>query len=77
VRAIAIALFAVFLALGVMASQRGRGSGLLGVTVLFLALVVVGGYESRLAWLAALIVAAAGALSMTRRLIDGPRQSRA
>ena len=70
VRAAAIALFAVFLVLGVMASQRGRASGLIGVTVLFLALVMLGGYESRFCWLAALAVAGAGALHMTRRLIE-------
>lgn len=70
VRAIAIALFAVFLVLGVMAARRGRGGGMIGVTVLFVGLVGIGGYQSRFFWLAALAVAAAGALSMTRRLIE-------
>lgn len=70
VRAAAIALFAVFLVLGIMASQRRRGGGLIGVTVLFLALVGLGGYQSRFCWIAALAVAGAGALSMTRRLIE-------
>lgn len=70
VRAIAIALFAVFLVLGFMAAHRGRASGMIGVTVLFVGLVGIGGYESRFFWLAALAVAAAGALSMTRRLIE-------
>ncbi|MEO9188891.1 MAG: hypothetical protein ABI224_02645 [Acetobacteraceae bacterium] len=70
VRAAAIALFAVFLALGVIAGQRGRGGGMVGVTVLFLGLVGLGGYESRFCWLAALVVAAAGALNMTRRLTE-------
>ncbi|MEO8714037.1 MAG: hypothetical protein ABI369_03395 [Acetobacteraceae bacterium] len=84
VRAAAIALFAVFLVLGVIAGQRGRGGGMIGVTVLFLALVGLGGYDSRFCWLAALVVAGAGALSMTRRLIEpggkagwGSRASRA
>jgi hypothetical protein len=72
VRAIAIALFAVFLVLGFMAAQRGRGSGMIGVTVLFVGLVGIGGYHSRFFWLAALVVAGAGALSMTRRLIEPP-----
>ncbi len=70
VRAAAIALFAVFLVLGLMASRRGRASGLVGVTVLFIALVSLGGYQSRFCWLAALVVAGAGALNMTRRLIE-------
>ena len=70
VRAAAIALFAVFLVLGIIAGQRGRGGGMVGVTVLFLALVGLGGYESRFCWLAALVVAGAGALNMTRRLVE-------
>jgi hypothetical protein len=70
VRAAAIALFAVFLVLGLMAAQRGRSGGLIGVTVLFVGLVGIGGYESRFFWLAALAVAGAGALNMTRRLIE-------
>jgi len=75
IRAAAIALFAVFLVLGVIAGQRGKGGGMIGVTVLFLALVGLGGYESRFCWLAALVVAAAGALNMTHRLIEPSAKS--
>lgn len=75
IRAVAIGLFAVFLALGMIAGQRGRGGGMVGVTVLFLALVGFGGYNSRFCWLAALIIAAFGALSMTRRLVDPSAKS--
>lgn len=71
VRAAAIALFAVFLVLGAAAAQRGRGSGLVGVTLLFLGLVWIGGYQSRFCWFAALLVAGAGAVSMTQRLLGG------
>jgi len=74
VRAAAIALFAVFLVLGVLAKQRGvgRGSGLVGLTVLFVVLIALGGYQSRLCWLAALLVAGAGAVGMTQRLLSPP-----
>jgi hypothetical protein len=73
VRAAAIALFVVFLVLGAMASGRGiRGGGLVGGTVLFVALTTIGGYESRFCWLAAFVVAAAGALGMTQRLLARP-----
>ncbi|HEY6432150.1 MAG TPA: hypothetical protein VIZ17_09210 [Acetobacteraceae bacterium] len=77
VRAAAIALFAVFLALGGLASQRGvgRGSGLVGVSVLFVVLIAIGGYDSRFCWFAALLVAGAGAVSMTQRLLWGPPRS--
>ena len=75
VRAAAIALFAVFLVLGFIAAQRGRSSGLIGVTVLFVGLVALGGYQSRFCWLAALAVAGAGALNMTRRLIEPPARA--
>lgn len=70
VRALALALFAVFLVLGFLASQKGvRPGGLLGITVLFVGLIAIGGYHSRLCWLAALLVALAGALHMTQRLL--------
>ncbi len=73
VRAVAIALFAVFLVLGIIATQRGvRGAGMVGVTVLFVALLTIGGYTSRFCWLAALLVAGAGALHMTQRLLGAP-----
>lgn len=71
VRAAAIALFAVFLVLGALARHRGagQGGGLVGLSVLFVVLIALGGYQSRVCWFAALLVAAAGALSMTQRLL--------
>jgi hypothetical protein len=74
VRAAAIALFAVFLVLGFLARQKGvgRGSGLVGLSVLFVVLIALGGYESRFCWFAALLVAAAGAVGMTQRLLSPP-----
>jgi len=75
VRAAAIALFVVFLVLGALAKQRGAGrgsSGLVGLTVLFVVLITLGGYQSRFCWFAALLVAGAGAISMTQRLLNPP-----
>lgn len=74
VRSAAIALFVVFLVLGALAKQRGvgRGSGLVGLVVLFVVLVALGGYQSRFCWLAALLVAGAGAVGMTQRLLNPP-----
>lgn len=71
VRAAATALFAVFLVLGALARHRGlgRGGGLVGLSVLFVVLIALGGYDSRVCWFAALLVAAAGAVSMTQRLL--------
>ena len=71
VRAAAIALFIVFLVLGVLASQRGvgRGGGLIGISVLFVVLISIGGCQLRFCWFAALLVAAAGAFNMTQRLL--------
>jgi hypothetical protein len=71
VRAAAIALMGVALVLGLIAAQRGRGGGIAGITALFIGLVWLGGYYSRFCWFAALIVAAVGALSMTRQLLHG------
>ncbi len=47
VRAAAIALFVVFLVLGILASQRGlgRGGGMVGISVLFVVLIALGGYN--------------------------------
>ncbi len=74
VRAAAIALFVVFLVLGTLAKQRGvgRGGGLVGLTALFAVLIALGGYESRFCWFAALLVAGAGAVGMTQRLLAPP-----
>jgi hypothetical protein len=74
VRAAAIALFVVFLVLGALAKQRGvgRGSGLVGLTVLFMILIALGGYQSCFCWLAALLVPGAEAVGMTQRLLGPP-----
>ena len=46
VRAAAIALFVVYLVLGILASQRGLGrGGMVGISVLFVVLIALGGYE--------------------------------
>ncbi|MBV9653408.1 MAG: hypothetical protein JOZ42_02465, partial [Acetobacteraceae bacterium] len=75
VRALAIGLFAVFLALGVLALRRGlqARAALVLVTGLFLVLLypAMGGYylpASR--WSAAFLLACVGALVMTRRLLS-------
>lgn len=71
VHAVAIALFAVFIVLAALASHRGiRGGGVVGTAVLFVGLLVIGGYNSRLCWLAALIVALVGATHMTQLLLS-------
>lgn len=76
IHAVALALFAVFLVLAALGGQRGvRGGGVAGVSALFVGLIVVGGYGSRLCWLAALLVALAGALHMTQRLTGGPART--
>jgi hypothetical protein len=73
VRALAIGLYFVFLALGVLAVSRGgRGwVALVVVSLLFLGLVwhdYGTGFGSRTRWGAALVLVGVGALSMTRRL---------
>ena len=71
VHAVAIAMFAVFIVLVVLASRRGiRGGGTVGITAFFVGLVAIGGYNSRLCWLAALIVALVGATHMTQLLLS-------
>jgi hypothetical protein len=70
VRAAAIACFAVFFGLSGVAAGRGLPARwlLVGVTLLFLMLVWHEGPEATGHWLLALALAAAGAMSMTRRL---------
>jgi len=73
VRALAIGLFATFVALAVAVARRGgRGRGaLLLVTVLFLFLAGGGGPDGTSAntrWTAALLLSGMGALVMTGRL---------
>jgi hypothetical protein len=78
VRAAAIALYAVFLALAVLAHRRGLrvGGGVVVVSVLFLVLVRTHWYDPGTKWLSAAIVAAVAAGVMTKRLVHsslGPR----
>lgn len=70
VRAAAIACFAVFFGLSVVAAGRGLPARwlLVAVTLLFLMLVWHEGPEATGHWLLAFALAAAGAASMTRRL---------
>ena len=72
VRALALGLYATFVALAVLAVRRGhpaRGT-LLGVSLLFWLLAVgnLGPRGSSAAWVGALLVAGFGAAAMTRRL---------
>jgi hypothetical protein len=73
-RALAIASFAIFFALSVIATGRGLpGRWLLFiVTLLFLLLVWHEGPEATGHWMLALVLAVAGAASMTRRLTEIP-----
>ena len=79
VRALAIGLFAIFVALGIMAARRGlrARAALLIVPGLFLALLypVFDGYVLPTGrWFGAFLLAAVGALVMTRRLLSaGPQ----
>jgi hypothetical protein len=73
VRALAIGLYFVFVALAVLAIRRGgRGwAALIVVSLVFLGLVWHDpgrGFGSRTRWGAALVLAGVGALGMTRRL---------
>jgi hypothetical protein len=74
VRAAAIALFAVFVVLAVLASRRGLRSGgaLFIVSVLFVLLVETRWYEPGTKWFSALVLAGVGAAVMTARLLHPP-----
>jgi hypothetical protein len=78
VRAAAIALYAVFLVLTVMARRRGqRGGGTwLLVTILFLLLVGTRWYDPGTKWFAAAVLAGVGAAVMTGRLLHPPPMPR-
>ncbi len=75
-RALAIGLFVVFVALSLVAAGRGlraRGA-LLAVSVVYLVLLLGPGSGEPILpdrWLGALLVAAVGAATMTRRLVGG------
>src|SRR5579871_5042306 len=70
VRAAAIALYAVFVVLALLAGQRGlrSGSALFVVTVLFFVLVGTRWYDQGTKWFTAAVLAGVGALVMTNRL---------
>lgn len=72
VRALALGLYATFVALALLAARRGHPARgvLLGVSALFWLLAAgnMGPRGSSVAWIGALLVAAFGAVSMTRRL---------
>ncbi|HTR17582.1 MAG TPA: hypothetical protein VMI52_11195 [Acetobacteraceae bacterium] len=78
-RALAIALYVVFVCLGVMAVHQGlRGrTALVTVTLLFLLLVLpeaeAGSSGSTLRWWAAFLLAAFAAFGMTRRLLGATK----
>lgn len=72
VRALALGIYATFIALALLAARRGHPARgiLLGVSVLFWLLAVgnLGPRGSSAAWVGALLVAGFGAAAMTRRL---------
>ena len=81
IRALAIAIYIVFVVLAFLASQRGhRGlTALLVVTTVFLVLVwrPYDHYPAPIGrWAAALILAVVGAVVMTQRLTAGPPDRR-
>jgi len=75
VRAAAIAMYAVFVVLAVLAMRRGLRAGgmLFVVSVVFLLLVRTDWYEPGTKWFAAAVLAALAALALTKRLIHAPR----
>lgn len=74
VRAAALALYAVFVILALLAHRHGVRSGgtLVLLSVLFLILVETEWYAPGTKWVAAAIVAGLGAVMMTSRLLRPP-----
>ncbi len=74
VRAVAIALFVVFVVLAILARRRGLRSGgaLFIVSVLFVLLVETRWYEPGTKWFSAAVLAGIGAAMMTARLLHPP-----
>ncbi len=74
VRAVAIALYVVFLVLAVLARRQGvrTGGTLVIVTLLFLLLVKTDWYDPGTKWVTAALLNAAGAAVMTSRLLRPP-----
>ena len=80
VRALAIGLYFVFLALAVLAIRRGgRGAGaLIAVSLVFFGLIWQSsgdGFGAHTRWMTALLLSAVAALAMTRRLSQPPEPS--
>ena len=73
-RAAAIALYAVFVVLAVLAMRRGLrvGGMLVGVTLVFLLLVRTDWYDPGTKWLAAALLTAIAAGVTTKRLLYAP-----
>ena len=75
VRAAAIAMYVVFVVLAVMAMGRGQHAGgmLFVVSLVFLRLVRTEWFEPGPKWLAACVLAAVAAGTLTKRLLHAPR----
>ena len=75
VRAAAIAMYAVFVVLAVLATWRGLRAGgmLFVVSVVFLLLVRTDWYAPGTKWFAAAVLAAVAAGALTKRLLHAPR----
>ncbi len=73
-RAAAIALYAVFVVLSLLAMRRGLRAGgmLIGITAVFLLLVRTDWYDPETKWLAALLLTAVAAGVTTKRLLYAP-----
>ena len=73
-RAAAIALFAVFVVLAVLAMRRGLRAGgmLVGVSLVFLLLVRIDWYGPGTKWLSAAVLTAVAAGVMMKRLLYAP-----
>ena len=73
-RAAAIALYAVFVVLAVLAMHRGLRAGgmLLGVSLVFVLLVRTEWYDLGTKWLAATLLTAIAAAVITKRLLHVP-----
>jgi hypothetical protein len=75
-RAVAIALFVVFLALGFLAARRRVpvAAAMIGISVLFLLLVRLNLFDPGTRWVFAALLTGAGAIMMTTRLLHAPEQ---
>ena len=73
-RAVALALYVVFVVLAVMARRRGLrvGATLVVATILFLLLIGTSWYNHGMRWLIAAVLAGVGAVTMSARLLHPP-----